>query len=68
MGAIKDFVTGETYISTTNLDEGITPDEFKYYCDMSIAGTHGRAIETQDGKLYSLMFHFIFLSAVFKLS
>lgn len=48
MGAIKDFVTGETYISTTNLDEGITPDEFKYYCDMSIAGTHGRAIETQD--------------------
>ena len=35
MGAIKDFVTGETYISTTNLDEGITPDEFKYYCDMS---------------------------------
>lgn len=34
-GAVKDFVTGETTISTSNLDEGIRPDEFKSYCDMS---------------------------------
>lgn len=51
-GAIKDFVTGETYISTSNLDEGIRPDEFKYYCDMSIAGTFGKAVETQDGETF----------------
>lgn len=43
-GAVKDFVTGETYISTTNLDEGIKPDEFKYYCDMSISGTYGKVL------------------------
>ena len=48
-GIVKDFVTGETYVSTSNLDEGIKPEEFKYYCDLSIAGTYGKAIETQDG-------------------
>lgn len=53
-GVVKDFVTGESYISTSNLDEGIRPDEFKYYCDMSIAGTYGKAIETQD-KPYFLL-------------
>jgi len=51
-GIVKDFVTGQTYVSTTNLDEGIKPDEFKYYCDMSIAGTYGKAIETQDKLIY----------------
>ena len=34
-GIVKDFVTNETYVSTSNLDEGIKPEEFKYYCDMS---------------------------------
>lgn len=43
-GVVKDFVTGESYISTTNLDEGIKPEEFKYYCDMSIAGTYGKVL------------------------
>jgi hypothetical protein len=48
-GAVKDFVTNESYISTSNLDEGIKPEEFKYYCDMSISGTYNKAVETQKG-------------------
>lgn len=49
-GIVKDFVDpSKSYVSTTSLDEGITPDDFKYYCDMSIAGTYGKAIETQTG-------------------
>lgn len=50
-GIVKDFADPtKSYVSTTNLDEGIKPEEFKYYCDMSISGTYGKAIETQDGK------------------
>jgi len=63
-GAVKDFVTGEVYISTTNLDEGIKPEEFKYYCDMSIAGTYGKAIETQDGGYQNKIMSTSFQSSV----
>jgi len=50
-GAMKDFADpSKTFISTTSLDEGIIPSEYKYYCDMSIQGTYSKAIETQSGK------------------
>jgi len=56
-GAIKNFADpSDNKISLTSLDEGIKPEDFKYYCDMSIAGTYSKAIETQDGKLYSFVF------------
>lgn len=49
-GVVKDFVDpSKSYVSKSNLDEGIKPEEFKAYCDMSIAGSFGRAVETQDG-------------------
>jgi len=48
-GTMKDFVDpSKSYISTSNLDEGIKPEEFEHYCNLSITGTYGRAIETQD--------------------
>lgn len=51
-GVVKDFADpSKVFVSKTNLDEGIKPEEFKYYCDMSISGSFGRAVETQD-KIY----------------
>ena len=53
-GAIKNFADpSDVKISLTSLDEGIKPEDFKYYCDMSIAGTYSKAIETQDGNFNS---------------
>lgn len=50
-GVVTDFVDpSKVSISTSNLDEGFTPKDFKGYCDLSIAGTYGKAIETQKGE------------------
>ena len=48
-------VLGCVFLSTDShigIFDNLKPEDFKYYCDMSIAGTYSKAIETQDGETF----------------
>ena len=58
LGSVKNYANpDEITISTSNLSDGIPPEELHLYGDLMTAATAGRALGTRDGGL-TILAHF----------